>query len=61
MGIFNKAGDEKREKGDSIRNLTRNVLYILKELLIDIFYMILGFFWAACIMRFFYMLNFWGM
>lgn len=54
MGIFNKAGDEKGVKEDSIRNLTRNVLYILKELLIDIFYMILGFYAASYIMRFFY-------
>lgn len=54
MGIFNKTGDEKRGKEDSIKRLTRNVLYILKELLINIFYMILGFYAAWHIMRFFY-------
>ena len=54
MGIFYKTGDEKRIKEDSIRNLIWNVIYILKELLIDIFCMFLGFFVAAYIMRLFY-------
>ena len=54
MGIFYKTGDGKRIKEDSIRNLIGNMLYIMKELLIDIFCMFLGFFVAACIMRLFY-------
>lgn len=54
MGIFYKTGDEKRIKEDSIRNLVWNVIYIMKELLIDIFCMFLSFFVVAYIMRFLY-------
>lgn len=54
MGIFYKTGDAKRMKEDSIRNLMWRVLYIMKELLINILCMFLGLFVAAFIMRLLY-------
>lgn len=57
MRIFNKDGKEmerKREDDYPMRYCIMGVLYIMKELLIDLFCMLLGFFVAACIMRLFY-------